>query len=214
MRLIHFFKQASVGLRCRKGQAFVMGFLGLLVISSLLFPQTSFAWSTKSARSGSQKIKLLSKTKRKRIAANAAMRLFRSEFIKDAGLPRKIALAKIYVEGEDLNTSSEEFTDLYLNEIFDHPYILVVNQDVTTDLSLAYKLIDYYPEYEARKQGVLLGANYYISGTFRSEPYTKESGKVEQRYVFDYTLRNIRNNKVIVHVNYVHGQKKTKRKKK
>jgi len=104
-----------------------------------------------------------------------------------------------------------EFTDMILNRMMNHPYVMVVNQDLKIDLSLDYQLIEYLNVINTRKQGVMLGADYYISGYIEEVIETNDAGKQKQNFVGEIQVRNIRNNKSILAVKYDHNEKKKRR---
>lgn len=202
------------------GQA-LRGFLGLLfaVVLTISFaPSSAQAWRSKSsASSNGIKIKKLSKSHRKRIAGQLIRRMLRHEFFKDLDLPHRIALSTLKTSGEAVNMTKREFTDLILNEILNFPGILIVNQDLRIDLSLNYQLVEYLNVINTRKQGIMMGAEYYISGDIESKLHTSESGKQKQNFVASLELREIRSNKHILTVTYDQikdkGKKKRRRRK-
>jgi len=78
-------------------------------------------------------------------------------------------------------------------------------------MSMAYRLMNYYGDWETRKQGVMLGANYYISGYLQSYAEIKDNGKSKQRYKAGLSLRDIRSDKTYVSSTYDPGDRKKRK---
>lgn len=160
-----------------------------------------------SSTSGTSQIKYLSKSKQKRLATKLVSKFLKREFLQKAELPFKFVLAEWQLEGHDLNTTPQEFTDRVLNALIAHPKILVVNQDLKIDLSLDYHLKDYLSEYQTRKKGIFLGADYIIVGTLRSYYTEATNNKPKKTYSASITIKAIRTDEVILREVYTLGEK-------
>lgn len=180
-------------------------FVSIIVMASPT--QAAFFRKRISQDSGVEKQKVLSKSQRKSIARSLVKDMLNQEFIKNNELPYRYTLAKLNVVGDGIGGSSEQFTDLVLNEMLEQPKVLIVNQDLKIDLSMDYKLKDYADSYNARKDGVLMGADYYITGQIESVPTQSESGKIKYNYLAQIVVHDIRTNKTIFETSYDHNQK-------
>lgn len=185
-------------------------FVSILVMVSP--SQAAFFRRKLSGNTADEKQKVLSKSQRKGIAASLVKDMLNQQFIKDNELPYRYALAEINVIGDGIGVSNEQFTDLVLNQILEQPKVLIVNQDLKIDLSMDYKLMDYADAYNVRKDGVLMGADYYITGRIESVPTQSDSGKIKYNYLASLVVHDIRTNKTIFETSYDHSQKhKTRR---
>lgn len=186
----------------------VIFFSGLCLV--ILPDADAHAWFARES-SRTEKTKVLKKMQRKNIAARTVGKLLESDFFASRELPERAVLARLELIGDGLGTTEEQFTNLVLNRLLDHPKIMVANQDLITDLSMEYALMDYLPDLEARKQGVLLGVDYYVGGFLRSEDRVTEGGRVKRHYECVLSLKNLRTNEEIVSVEYHTNRNKRSR---
>ena len=161
----------------------------------------------------SEKPKLLSKIQTKNIVSGIVAKLSKQDFFDKLELPEKFALCNLELVGQDFVANEREFTDMVLNRLMNNSKIIVVNQDLKTDLSMNFQLMHYLPELPTRKKGIYLGANYYIMGELRSQPIIKDNGDVEKHYVVTMVVRDIRSNKTVVKVTEDYSKKGLARKK-
>lgn len=139
-------------------------------------------------------------------------KVLKNRFFVDEELPRKLAVSELQLRSDDLNTTTREFTDMVLNILLSHPLVIVMNQDLKMDLSLDYQLTFYLPEYETRKKGLLLGANYVVTGSLFSKISENDMGKPRKSYTAVLEVKDIHTNSIMVSESYT--VEKNKRKKK
>ncbi|MBF0104528.1 MAG: hypothetical protein HQM16_04280 [Deltaproteobacteria bacterium] len=197
--------------------AFCIWVIFALIITGINDP--AHAWQPREREQGTngeaEKTKVLGKMQHRHIAAKLVSLLFKDKFFHKLELPKKIALANMSLEGDDLGIEANDFTNLVLNNLLANPLVMVINQDLKTDLTLEYQLMFYLPVLETRKKGILLGADYHINGFLRTVHETKEDGKVTKSYLSQLSLRDIRTNKLVAKVIFdFKGDKAKKRKRK
>jgi hypothetical protein len=180
-----------------------------------VFSTDAYAWVSKSTVPTLAKVseKKLSKRQRKHLALQIVKKVVNDEFFSEPDLAHKLALALFEIDGDDLDTNSEEFTNLILNTFLSQPRALIVNQDLKFDLSMDFKLMWYKPELLARKKGILLGADYVVSGELKSRIEYNNEGVPKQLYTVDMHVKDIRSGKIIVTQTYTVSNRKGKRRK-
>lgn len=181
----------------------------LLLIAGWVGPAA--AYGARDSAAGDKKIKTLKKYQRKSIADKVVRLLMETPFFAGRELPRKVVMVPIRVEGSRLRTTSEAFTNRVLDAILTYPRVFVLNQDFATDGDRPYALSRYDDVIAVRKQGIMLGADYYISGVFKSEPVTRENGKIQTHFVASLSVRDIRSDKLKAQVTYDYSAKKRKK---
>lgn len=191
----------------KKFVVFLISFV--LILTSTMVNNEAYGLFGKKSKN---KVKVLGKTQHKKIVRKLVSNLVQDSFFKDADLCRKLVLADIKLEGNDLGIESEDFTNMILNGLLGYSQVMIMNQDLKVDLSLKYKLMHYLPATETRKKGILLGANYYVMGHLKSTPVVHEDGKVDRSYSSALQVRNIRTNKLIVKAVYDYKKKKKSKK--
>lgn len=179
----------------------------LCFVMSVVFvlPVPTWAWRAKRFGGSSVTQRPLSKYQVKNVVTSAVSKLFKAPLLKGAELPLKVTLANLQIGDSSLGVSSEQYTDYVLNEMLNNPRILIVNQDLKTDLSLTYKLMHYLPDFETRQKGILLGADYYISGSLNSKMLTNAQGKEKKFLESTLVLSNIRSNVSEIKVSHEHS---------
>lgn len=169
----------------------------VLVFALLAMPQQSQAAHWRNKKENHESSKDLKKMQQKKLARALVSAFLRQDFFKKRELPIQVVLAKFRLEGEGFGLNHEDYTNLVLNELLNHPKIFVLNQDLTTDLSMRYRLMNYKTNYAVRQQGVFLGAEYYVSGRLESLDEHTESGKLKRNYFTEIQLRRIRSNQLV-----------------
>lgn len=180
-----------------------------------LSPDVSWSWRSKSKDRhsfSSEHDKKLSHRQQKMMVFALVHKVLKNPFFANADLPQKLVVSEMRVQGDDLNTTPREFSDLVLNILLSHPMVMVMNQDLKMDLSLDYQLTFYLSEYETRKKGLLLGANYVVTGNMFSKISENEMGKQKKTYTAALEVKDIHTNSVMVSESYT--MEKNKRKKK
>jgi len=188
----------------------------MTLVICLYFPaQNVHSWKSKNSSpstSSPAKVKKLGKTQRKILVDRVVRKFVSQSFFTTAELPRKVTLSTLVVEGDDVALTGKQFTNMVLNNVLQDPSILVVNQDLKMDYSLDYKLMNYYSAIQARKQGIVLGANYYISGSIKTNHKMKKSGSLERHYVAELEVRKIRSNELVASATYDYKKGQIRRK--
>jgi len=190
--------------------SFVAAIFLLFSLCSLWPASQTHAWSEKKT-SGYKKEKSLKKYHRKSITSKAVSRMLKQDFFVKDELPRKIVLAKLQLDGVGLGTTEIDYTNLVLNELLNYQKVFILNQDMLLDLSMNYKLMHYYPNLITRKKGIMLGANYYISGLLKSYPEVKKDGKIKRHYISSLVVRDIRTDEIMVSSRYDTKEKKKRK---
>ncbi len=177
----------------------------------VFFVALCFIFSASALRAGTSlksKSRMLSRTECAQIARHLAKELISDPFFQSAELPPRMVLVAIQLKGVDLGTTQKEFTDLVLNKLIDEPKVIIANQDFSTDIAANYKLMFYLSEQETRQKGVLLGADYTISGSLESQSTFSDAGKERRVYVSHLVVKDIRTNKLVVSANYDSSDRK------
>ncbi|OVE82074.1 hypothetical protein BVY03_02140 [bacterium K02(2017)] len=170
-----------------------------------------YAWKAKrSVGISSKNPKPLSRMQHKNLSRRVVNKLLKHKFFK-ADLPRKIVISEMELEGNYLGVNQEEYTNHIVNRLLSHAKVMIMNQDLKSDLTMDYQLMHYLAPRKARRKGILLGANYYISGKLKSHQIEKEEGKMVMYYTAFLELRNIRNNKKLNHVSFEYKKSKNKK---
>lgn len=167
----------------------------------------------KTSRISDEKQKILNKTQTKAITHQLVKEMFSNDFFEKLELPEKMVMAKLQVVGDGVGSSDRQFTDFVLNEILQSSQALILNQDLKIDLSMNFQLMNYLNADEARRQGVFMGADYYLDGRIESVPEQSERGKIKYNYVARLSLFDIRSNKEILTVHYDHNEKNRSKRK-
>lgn len=123
--------------------------------------------------------------------------LMKKSFFKSGELPDYTVMAKLEYEG-DKPGRAIKITDMLLNKILDYSRLIIVNQDLTTHLNvhMSFKLMSYDTQDVARHKGMLMGADYIISGKI-SESIVTPKGAPQRELKLDVTLSNIRTGEVV-----------------
>lgn len=190
-------------------------FFTVILVTAFLSPDVSWAWRPKSKdRPGfsPENDKKLSRRQQKMMVSALVGKVLRNPFFVNAELPQKLVVSEMQLQGDDLNTTPREFSDLVLNILLSHRMVMVMNQDLKMDLSLDYQLTFYLSEYETRKKGLLLGANYVVTGNMFSKISENEMGKLKKTYTAALEVKDVHTNSVMVSESYT--VEKNKRKKK
>lgn len=189
-------------------------FFTVIFLLGFLNPDVSWSWRAKSQdRPGTfvGKTKKLSRQQQKVMVSALVRKVLKNRFFADEELPRKLVVSELQLHGDDLNMTPREFSDMVLNILLSHPMVIVMNQDLKMDLSLAYQLTFYLPEHETRKKGLLLGADYVVTGSMFSKISENEMGKPKKSYTAVLEVKDIHSNSVMVSGS--HTVEKNKRKK-
>lgn len=132
------------------------------------------------------------------LAHQAVNRFMQRAFFKHRELPDLSVLSKFDYVGE-FPGHAMKLTDMVLNRFLDSSRMIIVNQDLTTDLSvkMSFKLMSYDPPSIARHKGMLMGANYIIAGTV-NESEVSPRGTPQRELRLELTLSDIRSGEVVV----------------
>jgi len=194
----------------KKTICFVAFAIFLFTSLNLISSGEAAAYSSKSSKR-TKKVKELKKLHRKNISKRVIHRLLKEPFFKDIELPKKIVVARLLLEGVGLGTSAKDYTNLVVNELLNNFGVFILNQELTTNLSLNYSLAGYNNNLETRKEGIMLGANYYLSGYLKSYNTITNKGKVKRTYEAGLAIRNIRDNEVQASAKYNTSEKKRRK---
>lgn len=178
--------------------------IGIFVVTvfSLVFfhsPLAVSSWSP--SKQGKQTQQVLSPVQQRTLVRQMVNRLLHQGFFQNADLPHKVVLAKADIKTVDVGGNAKFFTDMILDILLDSPRVVVQNQDLLTDLSLKYRLVSYDDDWQCRKEGILLGADYVIVSAIESSFETDANGKVRKRFNGAIAIRDIRSNEIVVQEN-------------
>lgn len=180
-------------------------FFGLVIaVVCLCVTGPVSAWKSKKADTSVTDKTKVNNYQIKNVVAGVVRNLFKAAIFKGAELPIKVAMAQLNIDESMLGVDHEKYTNSVLNELLNHPRILIVNQDLKTDLSLNYQLMHYLSDLETRKKGIMLGADYYISGSLKSKVINNMQGKELKMLETTLVLSNIRSNKTVISISSEH----------
>lgn len=196
----------------KKNAVSVLGAL-ILAISLVLFSgqmgSVAQAWTTRSARLEKKQDKPLTRKQARSLAGKLSSDLLGRQFFRKAELPRKVAISLIPVKVSHKEITDKEFTNMVLNNLLGQYNISIVNQDPQLEQNdLNFRLVSYDNELLARHRGLMLGANYIVSGSVTETLETDEKGRVYRVYSGELLLKNISTNKVIVQETMTQNRKK------
>ena len=199
-----------------KGVGFVLA-AWFLVMSPILFSgqmgSEAQAWTTRKARLEKKQDKPLTHKQAKSLASKLSSALLKRQFFRKAELPRKLAISLIPVKVSHKEVTDKEFTNMVLNNLLGQNNVSIVNQDPQMDRNdLNFRLVSYDDELLARHRGLMLGANYIVSGSVTETLETDEKGHVYRVYSGELLLKNISTNKVVVQETMTQNRKKVSKK--
>lgn len=180
----------------KKNLVFVM-----TICSFVLFSPNYAAASWLPSRHGKQNKQILSLTQQKALARQMVGKLLHQGFFQNADLPHKVVLAKVDIKTADVGGNAKVFTDLVLDVLLNNSRVVVQNQDLVTDLSLKYRLVSYDDDWQCRKDGIMLGADYIIVSAIESSYETSPNGSVRKRFNGTIAIRDIRSDEVVAKEN-------------
>lgn len=203
------------GFFCR-GTGFILaGFLTMsLILLSGQMGSEAKAWTTRKARLEKNQDKPLTHKQAKSLANKLSSDLLKRKFFSKTELPRKITIALIPVSVSHKEVTDKEFTNMILNNLLGQGNVSIVNQDSQMEdrEALNFGLISYDNEWLTRQRGLMLGANYIVSGAVTETLETDEKGHVYRVYSGELSLKNISTNKIIVQETATHNRKKVSKK--
>lgn len=177
-------------------------FIVVVFFFGLFHPQFAFSsWS--SSKQGKQNKQVLAPIQQRTLARQMVGKLLSQGFFQNADLPHKVVLAKVDIKTADVGGNAKFFTDLILDVLLDNSRVVVQNQDLLTDLSLKYRLVSYDNDWQCRKDGIMLGADYVIVSAIESNFETDPKGHVRKRFNGTIALRDIRSDEVVVQENVI-----------
>jgi hypothetical protein len=189
-----------------------VGFFVVAVFSLVLFcsPFAVSSWSP--SKQGKQNKQVLSPMQQRALVRQMVNRLLHQGFFQNADLPHKVVLAKADIKTVDVGGSAKFFTDMILDILLDSPRVVVQNQDLLTDLSLKYRLVSYDDDWQCRKDGIMLGADYVVVSAIESSFETDPNGKARKRFNGRIAIRDIRSDEIVVQENVtIEKHKRSKR---
>ncbi len=184
-------------------------FIGICVASFTPF-DAALAWSSKSSSASNVVNRPLSRYQRHKIVNRTVSHFLHDpNFVKEE-VAIKTVLARMQITDSTLSVTHNELTDDVLNALINSTKLMVLNLELKTDLSLTFKLTHYLPDLETRKKGILLGSDYYISGSLGSKIVINNKGKEQKRLTTTLKLADIRTNRTIVDIQLEHELGKVK----
>jgi hypothetical protein len=190
-------------------------FFMMILVFCFLNPDVSWSWRVQSKKSQGftqGQTEKLSRQQRKVMVSALVRKVLKHHFFTDEELPHMLVVSELQIAGDDLNTTPKEFSDSVLNILLSHPLVMVMNQDLKMDLSLDYQLTFYLSEYETRKKGLLLGADYVVTGRMFSKILETEKGKPKKSYTAVIEVKDIHTDSVMVSESCTVEKNKRKRK--
>lgn len=125
----------------------------------------------------------------------------------------RVELGLITLDVRHKDMTDREFTDMVLNAASDFAEIIIVNQEPSLSVKrLDQKLISYDGEWVSRKRGVMLGADFIMTGTVRENALSDEKGRAYTAYDGTLVMKEIRKGKVVAEHHEQQNKKKIKRK--
>jgi hypothetical protein len=112
-------------------------------------------------------------------------------------LPRKLTMAVFEYQGQlpvDIRTVTNMTLDAFLN----HPKSLVVNQDVQPNAKVTdFRLMSYDGKTRARHRGMLMGANYLVTGRL-TDVVVDVRGRPTRQIELSLVISDIRTDETIL----------------
>lgn len=141
--------------------------------------------------------KPLSATQLRMMARMLVNKTVKRTFFRAEELPRKLTMAVFDYEGR-LPVDIRTVTNLVLDTFLEHPKSLVVNQDLQPNFKVSeFRLMSYDGETRARHRGMLLGANYLVTGKL-SDVVVDLKGRPSRQIQLALTISDIRTNETIL----------------
>lgn len=138
----------------------------------------------------------LKKGQLKTLVKHAVKDLSASPFIKGIDLGDRFVLAKIAVDPK-AHLGERFVTNAVLNQLLGYSPYQILNQDLTTDLSIQFSLTEYNDMRLAVPRGILLGANYIIHGSLSYKEQITDKGVMKFYFQLNLKISDIRSLKVL-----------------
>jgi hypothetical protein len=174
----------------------------------------SQAWFSRGSKNkNAAQEKPFSKKHARSLAGKLVRGLLRQEFFHKDELSMRVELGLVTLDVRHKDMTDREFTDMVLNAASDFSEIIVVNQEPSLSVKrLDQKLISYDGEWVSRRRGVMLGADFIMTGTVRENVLTDEKGRSYTAYDGTLVMKNIRKGSVVAEHHEQQNKKKMKRK--
>lgn len=186
--------------------------LGLVLLGGVCFkPRLANAWIARHSVYNGEKP--LTHRQARRLAQKLVSTVLKRKLFIKEELSVKLELALIPVDIRYKEVTDHSFTDMILNAFLESPKAAVMNLDSVIGETLNLKLLSYDEESVARKRGLMMGADYYVTGSLNEEILTDEKGRVYRVYRGTIQVRNIVTGNVVVE-EHVDQNKKNVRKNK
>lgn len=170
------------------------------------------AWFSNKSRQHAEE-RPLTKRQAKSLARRLVQGLFRQTALEKDELAKRVELSLISLDVRHKEMTDREFTDMILNSAWDSAEIIIVNQEPSLSVEdMGQRLISYDDEWTSRKRGIMLGADYVITGSVREKASTDEKGRAYVTYDGQLILKDIRKGSVVAEYREEQNKRKLKRK--
>lgn len=184
----------------------------VFVLTTVLAVLPAGAWFSRGHKTATGE-EIMTERQTKALARKLMQRILDKPFFQEDELSRRVQMASLVMNVSHREMTDRQFTDLVLNATQDRPEILIVNQDPSLSISkLDIKLYSYDDEWASRKRGVMLGADFLLSGGVAERVMTDEKGAAYKVYEGTLSVTDIRSGKVMVEERVQQSRKKVKRK--
>lgn len=184
----------------------------VVVLTTVSAVPPATAWFSRGRKTAMGE-EIMTERQTKALARKLMQRILDKPFFQEDELSRRVQMASLVMNVSHREVTDRQFTDLVLNATQDRPEILIVNQDPSLSISkLDIKLYSYDDEWASRKRGVMLGADFLLSGGVAERVQTDEKGAAYKVYEGTLSVTDIRSGKVMVEEHVQQSRKKVKRK--
>lgn len=187
-------------------------FFWIFLMGVLLWHASAFAWFGKGSKGDADKP--FAKKQGKSIARHLVKAIEKDSFFEKYRLPRKVVISLMSVKAKPSEVSDKDFTNMILNAFIDSASheTMILNYEGNYKIgNLDYELSFYSDEWLTRKRGLMLGANFIVTGSLVEEMRMNTNGKIKKEYIGKLYVKDISTNKIIVEKEYSRESKNRKR---